>query len=542
MRAERKVGLLILTLILTLLVIVGCGGPAATPSPTATATVKPTQAGPKYGGTLRLSTRTWPTTLDAPMGYEPISASWMKLYSAALIRVTGKTDSETKIVPWLAKSWEYTPDGLNLTLKLQEGVKFQNLPPLNGREVTAEDVKYGVDRIMDPKTRSPGRPSTASIDRVETPDKYTVKFIMKQPDPAWFIALLAGSSGIQCKEVIERDGSASKAQIGPGPFMLKEVVQGSRAIFEKNPDYFEKGKPYLDKIQVFTIPEEAAQLAAFRAGELDRFLGSKVSADAAKSSVPGAVIVPGADPRGNAIYMSMQKYPKTWGDVRVRKAIAYAIDYEGIIKAAFESSAYRSDMLGPLYKDWGARTGDQLPKRDIAKAKALLAEAGYPNGFKTTMIANSTAVIFSAAEPIVAMLKEIGIDCEIKPMDSASFQAVNKTGDFELCWANAQLEKADADLSLRPLYYSTGTQNYSQYKNPKVDALIDKAQGTINPTERGNLVKEIMTILQEEQPIVPICVQYGYWVQQGYVKGWENNADPWTQFVYHELLNVWLDK
>jgi peptide/nickel transport system substrate-binding protein len=536
MRPSKKVGLFILSFILALLVIAGCAQAA---SPAAT---KPADTGPKYGGTIRLAARTWPPSMDPNLAYEPYSASWAKLYSAGLIRPTGKTDSEFKIVPWLAKSWEYSPDAKILTFKLQEGVKFQNLPPVNGREVTADDFKYGLDRIMDPKTRSPNRPALASIDHVDVVDKYTLKIFYKNPDPGLLIALLAGSSTVQCKEVIERDGSAAKTLIGPGPFIAKELTQGTNAVFEKNPDYFEKGKPYLDKIEVYVIPDEASQLAAFRAGQLDRFLASKTSADAAKSTVPNTVLVPGADPRGNALYMNIPGYPKTWGDVRVRKAISYAIDYDGIIKAAFESSAYRSDLLGPLYKDWGARTGDQLPKQDIAKAKALLAEAGYPNGFKTSMIANNVANIFAAAEPIVAMLKQIGIDCEIKPMDTASFQAANKTGDFDLCWANAQLEKADADLSLRPLYYSNGTQNYSKYNNPTVDKLIDQQQGTIDPVARGKIVRQIMTILQDEQPIVPICVQYGYWAMQGYVKGWDNNADPWTQFGFSELLNVWLDK
>lgn len=529
-------------IVVALLVLAACGAPGATTGPSSTTTAPST--GPKYGGTLRLSSGATPNTLDPILGYEPVSTSWSKLYSATPIKTTGKTDSELQLAPWLAKSWELSPDGLVLTMKLVEGVKFQNIPPVNGREVTADDFKYVIDRVMDPKTRSPAGPTTRdAIDRVEAVDKYTLKYFLKQPDSALLYSFTSGGSGVFAKEVIDKDGSWAKTIVGVGPFIFKEYVAGSRAIFEKNPNYFEKGLPYVDRVEVYIIPDEAARLAAFRAGELHSFLAQKSSADAVQKTVPGAVIRPGADPRGRALYMSIPQNPKTFGDARVRKAVALAIDYDGLIAVAHEASAYRTDFLGPRFKDWGARVGDQLPKRDIAKAKALLAEAGYPNGFKTSVIVDSTGDTgITEAEGIVAMLKDAGIECEIKPLDKASFQSVNKTGEFEMCLAAAQIEKADAGMSLKPLYFSTGAQNYSKYNNPEVDRLIELHRGTLKLEDRQKIVRQIMTILQNDQPLVPLSVRYLYTVRQPFLKGWENLADAYGQFGFHDILTAWLDK
>lgn len=528
---------------LILIFLVSC---AQTQSPPSTSAPSGDGA-PKYGGTLRMA------VAQAPIGMDPVvigaaqgTQSCVRVFSEGLAAMTGKNMYDYRIVPGLAKSWDYSADGLTATYHLREGVKFQNIPPANGREMTAEDFKFCFDRMKDPATRAPQRANLDPIDSFSTPDKYTLVIKYNESFPS-FNTAASGTASLSVfpPEVVKQDGSLNKTYIGTGPFILKEYVPNVKAVYEKNPEYWDKGKPYLDKVEIIFVADEAQRKAAFRAGQVDVVWEIKNFVNDIQGTNPDAKIVEATSTRGVGLSFSISQNPKLWGDKRVRQALSYAIDYDGLIKAVVSGGGIRSGMFAPWYQEWGGVPVDKLPKRDIAKAKQLLAEAGYPNGFKTT-IAQDTGrmdVWGGAVEPVVAMLKEIGIDAEIVPMDSTTFTTNTRAGKFELaCVTAATGQPGDLDMTLLIMYSSKGPQNYSKYTNPKIDELL-AAERKAYPNEaaRKKIFQEAAVILEEEVPIVPLYHQYFYQVKQPWVT-WDESADPQNYYGTPTLRTVWMDK
>jgi peptide/nickel transport system substrate-binding protein len=527
--------------VISAMTMAACAAPAAAPTATPPATT-----GPKYGGTLQLAYVQDITFLDPIRSTTIADLGLPYLYADTLVRWAGKNDEEPKIVPGLATSWDISPDGMTYTFHLRQGVKFQNLPPVNGREFTSDDVKFNVGRLIDPKTKSPYGPSAAAaIDRIETPDKYTAIYKLKRPEPALLMNIAAGTFGILAREVIERDGDADKTVIGTGPFMFEKYRVGVGVSFVRNPDYWDKGKPYLERVELTAMPDAGARLAAFRAGKIDRITDGVTNMQAIKGSVPGAQIVPGISLVGSCLEFNLQQTDKPWGDKKVRQALQYAIDYDGLIAAVLNGAGVRTDFLDMTFKDWGARQLPDLPKYDPAKARALLADAGYPNGFKTTLLQHTNRMDAwgGAAEPVAAQLKAVGVEAQIIPLGQADYIARLRTGQYEMATGALHCSRPEIDLNLTPMFQIGGSANRTGYKNPRVQELIDLQKKAVADVPlRQKYVKEIMSILADDQPVVPLFRQYDFHIAQPWVKGWNNAADPSVALAWYEVANVWLDK
>lgn len=282
-----------------------------------------------------------------------------------------------------------------------------------------------------------------------------------------------------------------------------------------------------------------------RAGEIDVCYETKVFADAVRDTLAGARITEGVGYRGTALFTGKGGDPKLWGDKRVRQAPQYAIDYDGLIQSVLNGGGARTGYIAPWHKDWGGKMPSELPKRDIAKAKQLLAEAGFPNGFKTTIILDSGRMKEwgAAVEPVQAMLKEICIDAEILPKESTDFTTTLRAGKYELACAGAPTgQPGDVDMTLSFFYASTATAATYMYTNPKLDELI-AAQSKAYPSNevRKKIVKEILVILEEDVPVIPLYVQYYYQVAQPWVN-WPNSVDTNNQNGSNNLRDVWIDK
>lgn len=525
-------------------ILTACTQAATTPAPAQVS------SGPKYGGTLHLMLGAEPVNMDPVKQVGLHSMAVAKLYGDTLVKWQGPNNDQLTVGPSLAKSWEISPDGKVITFKLREGVKFHNLPPVNGREMTADDVKFCLDRIMDPKTVSPGKGSFGKISRVEAPDKYTVKIYYEIPTPDAFAALASGFAIVFAKEVIAKDGDASKTVIGTGPFIFipEEYIPGNKLAFKKNPDYWDKGKPYVDRVEVTVLTEDAAQLAAFRSGRIDVISATKTNADAIKSSMSNnlRMFYP-VDIANVGLQASMKQNPKLWGDARVRKALLYAIDCDALIQACADGAGSRSGWIAPYFKEYGAPQLSDLPKRDIAKSKALLAEAGYPNGFKTTIMQHTARMDAwgGAVEPVAAMLKDAGIIAEIKQMEHGAFNAAVTTGQFELaCSGMAQFAPPlDPQVSFTYTYVSNGAYNRIGYSNAKVDELIIRQQNDFADKEkRKKDIAELMTVLDQECPVIPLYYQWKFFIAQPWLKGWDNAGDGNNTWGFHNAANAWLDK
>lgn len=520
--------------------LTACAQPAATPAPTT-----PSTAGqPKYGGTLKIGLNQALTNVDTFLSYLGPTAGAVKIFGQPLVTWKGKSDVGADIIPLVAKSWDISPDGLTWTFHLREGVKFQNIPPVNGREITADDFAYHLNRIADPANKHMVRP-VMDIKKIEVVDKYTLKVTTNLQNPGLIVYMAHGLGAPIPKEVVEATGGAEKNWVGTGAFILTDIAKDTKLTYKKNPDYWEQGKPYLDAVELYVITDPSAQLAAFRAGQIDVLVyQGKTNMEAIKKSVPNAQVQDGVGMMEYALLLNNSRAP--FDKKEVRQAIQYAIDYDGVINSALDGAGMRTGYLAPWFSEWGAKAAADLPKRDVAKAKALLAQAGYPDGFKTTILQNTGAMgaTGNAVEPIVAQLKEVGIDVQIIPQDNASHTAKWRAKDFDMCINFAFTGRPyDINNSIQQMWMTKSGYNFFKYSNAKVDELIQAQQAAFpDKAKRIPLVKQTLTILEDEVPVVPLYITMSYFVKQPWVKGWDNMADPQTSYATGALPYVWIDK
>src|SRR5262245_51305322 len=281
-----------------------------------------------------------------------------------------KVDSQGRLVPWLAERWN-TTDNLNYTFFLKKGVRFHN-----GREFVAEDVKYVLDRARNPETRHPHVKQYEDIATIHVRDPYTVTITLKRINAMFIYNLARQGSVMYPREAVEQQKSQP---IGTGPFILERWDRGDRIILKRNAEYHVKGLPKLERVTFRFIPDSNAALAALQAGDIDVM---------AFGLAPESVEVVRRDPKlqlvlgetTNDVILALNNSRKPFSDVRVRRAITHAIDKAEIVKGAMfglgRILGSNVDPLNPFFVDMS-----KVVPHDVGRAKQLLAEAGYPNGF-----------------------------------------------------------------------------------------------------------------------------------------------------------------
>jgi|GEM_PF-255740 len=401
----------------------------------------------------------------------------------------------------LAESWEVSDDFLTYTFHLRKGVKFHNLPPVNGREFDAEDVKATLALYMDPGSII--KSSYVAVDRVEVIDRYTVAFRMKEVEIQLLTTLAESARGaILPREMADPASTARRGGgIGTGPFMVQNEYQYKVGItYRRNPDYwlFDEGNrlPYLDGRRVVVIPDNSASLTAFRTGKVDWGV-------AVPGGVPGLRAFMAARPNtlvhesvsaggtGGCYCLRLDKAP--WNDVRVRRALSMAIDYEttgqtlngqpaldlsGVISGLWHGSDNR---LTTVAKDCGCPWYTYDPKR----AKELLAEAGFPKGFSTTLAFFPYGQQqIENTELYAAYWKAIGVDAKILSQDYTVYRANVDSGGWE------NIGYSFLCCGSYTVYSSMGALRLGGPKNPQM--------GFINDPKIAGLAKEISASYRDE--------------------------------------------
>ncbi|MDP2953854.1 MAG: ABC transporter substrate-binding protein, partial [Chloroflexota bacterium] len=378
-------------------------GPTATPAPPLTKPVptvapslppapaaKPAEEKPRYGGVLTMVQKEDAAHFDTHQMLTIHISHWVDASYSTLIQHDPRDD--TKLIPDLAERWEISPDGKVFTFYLRKGVKFHD-----GKPATSADVKLSMERLAWPPKGILSHPQAmfAGLDKVETPDDHTVKLYLQYPKASFLELLAAPFTAIYPKHVVEQKGDMKKDIVGTGPFKLKSYTRGVVFEQEKFADYFIPGRPYMDGIKRYVIKDSAAIFAALRTGQV-LFAGLRQHAvtsreqEILKKEVPGVAIQFVAVPNGTNLGMNLKRKP--WDDVRVRKAASLAIDRRVGIQLLREGAAELGGYMPP--GQWGIPEEElvKMPgyradrQGEIAEAKKLLAEAGFPNGFKSKIL------------------------------------------------------------------------------------------------------------------------------------------------------------
>jgi len=535
-----------LILVIAVLLLAGCAQAPAKPTeppqpvqaptqvptqPPALPTPTPVPSGPVMGGTVTLAFQEDPNSLDAALGYNlPAWQSLMNLYRGLMIY------EGDHAAPDMADGMpEISPDGTVYTFKLKHGIKFTN-----GREVEAADFKYSLERVLDPALASWANYYLASIkgaqdvidgkakecSGIEVLDKYTLRFTLNAPDMTFLNVLALPNNWVVPKEEVEKWGKDfEKHPVGCGPFILKELTLGEKAVFVRNPDFFHEGQPYIDETIMYFGVDPATALMRMEKGELDVLFGD--------------MIPPSDFPRllGDAKYKDwLYREPSmyTWwlglnnkmapfDKLAVRQALNLAINREKSAKL----TGGKGEPLWAIYPSTspGFQPDYKPYPFDPEAAKAKLKEAGLPDGFEFELLIRENPLEPVVAQAIQQDLAEIGVKANIKQVSGTTALDLITGGKAQAYlndWYMIQPDPADL---INNLYMTGAGSNQDFYSNPKVDELARQALAEQNREKRIKLYQDIERLLMDDAVHVPLFNNISYYMHNPRIQGFYSRSE-----------------
>lgn len=422
-------------------------------------------------------------------------------------------ESDTSVQPALAEEWEVSDDNLTYTFKLRKGVKFHD-----GTDFNADAVVYNFERWMNGDadkypyyTMFGGFKGDEGhvIKEVKAIDEHTVQFVLIRPQAPFLKNLAMSPFGIASPTALEKDGDNFRQHpVGTGPFKFVEWKQNDRIVLEKNPDYWMEGYPKLNKVIYRVIPENTARLNALANGEIDIMDGLNNSDEASVLSNPNLQVI--ERPSMNVGYIGFTVNRPPFDNKLVRQALSHAIDKQSIIDSFYGGKAQPAkNPMPPSIEGYNDDIQDY--PYDLEKAKALLAEAGFANGFEMDLWAMPVARPYmpeamKVAEVIQDSFSKIGVKANIQTVDWATYLDKATKGEFDAYMLGWTGDNGDPDNFIYTLLDkdSIGSNNNSHYSNDELHAILIEAQTETDQAKRNELYKRAQEIIKEDAPWVPL--------------------------------------
>jgi peptide/nickel transport system substrate-binding protein len=522
-------------LLTTTLVVLGLGSARA-------------QDAPRYGGELVIMVPAEPPSYDGHREGTFGTVHPLAPHYNTLLRIDPTDRTGTRPAPDLADSWTISPDGLTYTFRLRQGVRFHD-----GSPMTSRDVKASYDKIIFPTggVISARKGTYQAVEAVEAPDPQTVRFRLKWPEASFLVNLASPFSWIFKADILARDMRWYETNVmGTGPFKFVEHVKGSHWVAKKNPDYWDKGKPYLDGYRALFISSSSAQVAALRGERAHaQFRGlSPVDRDNLVQAL-GPKITVQESPWDCVSLVAFNHERKPFDDKRVRRALTLALDRHGASRSLSRITVVKE--VGGIQvpgTPW-ATPPAELEKlagygRDIAanraEARRLLREAGVPDGFAFTF---KNRGLPQPYEPVGIWLidqwRQIGLNVKQEVVEASAMVSVLRKGDFDVA-SDAQCNfvvEPDFDISK---FQSVGVSdnNYGRYKDPVLDDLYIKQARAVDPEERRRHLRAFEKRLLDEETHYIYTLQWHRIVPlNAKLRGW--TITP-SHFLNQQLDGVWL--
>jgi peptide/nickel transport system substrate-binding protein len=437
------------------------------------------------------------------------------------------------VEPDMAERWEALDD-TTYVFHLRQGVKWHNKPPVNGRELVAEDVKFSYERFL----AAPGNPlrfMLEPVDHLEVMDRYTVKFLLKEPY-VWLVNALAYPWGmwIIAPEVVQHFGNLQPAAsaIGTGPFLLEHYEPNVKTVFTRNPDYFRQGQPWVDGVEWLVIDDDSTGLAMYRTGQLDwgpwhDGTVRQQDLEALKQTHPTLGYQDFLSNVPEVLFMRTDQPP--FNDVRVRRAISHAIDRQGLIEAVWGRGEPTPAVARGL-AEWSLPVdqlgaGAKYYQYDPTEARRLLAEAGLPKGFKTPFTVSSGfgRDTVDDAQLVQRYLKEVGIEAALKIQEHSAYVATTVQGKYEGMVRGPYGTALEPDIPLYRAYAPASATNISHVNDPTLTAMLTAQRRTQDLEARKQRLFAIQRYAAEQQYYVylNVAILTGSW--QPYVKNYAPN-------------------
>jgi peptide/nickel transport system substrate-binding protein len=493
------------------------------------------QEKPRSGGTLNVGIHADLYGLNPFIRMRSIDRNIRSLAYESLVTI----DDKGEVKPFLAESWKISPDGKEYTLVLRRGVKFHN-----GEEMTAEDIKWAVDYAKDPQHGASAKPHLDGVGSVRAVDRYTVRFVLKRSQ----VSFLSGLSDLGVLFVLPRNSiptGQTKVQAmppGTGPFAFKEWRAGSHATFERHKDYWQTGFPYLDRVVLKPVPDASARLAALRAGDLHLItrLPSQWVVKVQRGEMPEVSLAAAKYAGMRELYLNTTRPP--FNDPKIRQAVVYAVDKPKILEGAYWGQGETAEER--FYKGAPWNFGFPERKRDVAKAKALLKEAGY-KGEKIVFVSRQgqDEVAF-----IVPMLQEAGLNVAVETLEAGTYRSRTRSGDYDISPGGGDIPSDPAQIAVEfmcdeeSVKRKSRDNNRTGYCNKQLDALVEQADSTLDAKKRKELFRKVFGILHEETPEVFLAFEHRYFGVHPTVRGFATDSNESLDSTEGGIFKVWLTK
>jgi peptide/nickel transport system substrate-binding protein len=489
---------------------------------------------PRPGGSLvlhmpsEISTNINPLDQTDPAAQGVVSGS---VYSKLVDFRTGPDVTTLEVVPDLAESWEIAPDGLTYTFHLRDDVRWQDVAPVSGRPFTSDDVVATFEAIMQVPAQHAWM--FEPVTGITAPDEHTVVFTLERPYSPLLEYLAYHFNTVLPREGVEGEFDLATQAIGTGPFILESHTPDVEWVLRRNPDYFVPDRPYLDEIRMPILSDTAAVTAALRSGRLDVGTTSDSTVAEEFSSRGGYTVT---ETPGAPISFYLNPGVEPFDDLRVRKAVTQAIDWVGMgenIRGTFELTSLLRPDTSPA-----ALTRDEvlaLRPFDPEHARQLLAEAGVPNGFATTLLVQRVDdEDVREAQWMQADLAEVGIQAEIEIVDPATGIDRRRNHDFAMTKALRGVHLPD---QVWRDFHPESIENYALVNDPQLQEMVERSRATVDDAARADVYRQMQQRMETEivQALYPIQ-KYDYAIAN------ERVQDLWSSPIYQgkRLADVWL--
>lgn len=494
-------------------------------------------AEPKRGGTLRFGIQKSITTLNPFIQTQSVNNRVRSLVYEGLLA----TDRDLDVLPALATSWSVSPDGMTYTFTFRQGVRFHN-----GKPLTLADVKWSLEYVQDPKNAAFGEAELSVVKQLDIEEPDRIRIRLKAP----FAPFLTTVASMRLLPILAKDSlkTGEKPDVfppGTGPFRFLAWKPAQELRLARFEGYWQKGLPYLDEARFVFGIEDITRLNAVRAGDLD--VSEEVPMDAIsrirEGKIPGVGLALAA--AGNHPRMGINHCRPPFNDIKVRQAFAYALNKQEILDGAYAGFGVPANQKILKGTKWFI---SEVPdrKHEIPKAKALLAEAGYPEGLKLTIPGSPGTE--KVLQIIQSQVRKAGFDLTILVRDQATHLAALNKADFQISMSGGSTN-SDPDLAYYGYYHTPppdrrhlGGRNQPCYSNARVDQLLEDARRVTDFQQRRKMYSEMVAILQEEVADIPIGFVPNGYALASHVRDFEPDITSTFSYGNGGVLRTWMDR
>lgn len=508
----------------------------------------------KQGGTLKISHRDNPPSASI---HEEATISVVQPFMAVFNNLVvfdpkEKVNSPDKIVPDLAESWSWNADKTQVTFKLRSGVKWHDGKPFSARDVkcTWDALTGKADEKSDLIRKNPRKVWYSNLKEVKVGSDTEVTFVLGRPQPSFLSMLAAGYSPVYACHANGRDMRSKP--IGTGPFKVVDFKRNESIKLVRNPDYWKPGRPYLDAIDWKIVPNRSTRMLGFVAGEFDMTFDSDVTFPMLKDvKDQKADAVCEARPSNVNANILVNRDAAPFDKPEMRRALVLALDRKAFNDILFQGNAIvGASMLPPPAGVWGmpkemleAQPGFGTDiEKNRAEARQIMEKQGYTKDkpLKIKVSTRNIAIYRDPAVILIDQLKSINIDAELEPIDTTVWYTKIQRKDYSVGMNLTGLGVDDPDTNFYENFHSTSDRNYTAYKNPEVDAMIEKQSAELDPAKRKQLVWEVEKKLIEDgaRPVINQNVANTCWTPQlkGLVLQVNSIYNGWR------FEDIWLDR